>query len=64
MPLEAGAEEGEPGVEVESLTYEELTALGEVVGTVPKGASAEVVGALPTASFAALAAAGRATLDK
>eukprot|EP00887_Chlorella_sp_A99_P003597 scaffold7.g3597.t1 len=60
---EAGEEEegylSEDGVDPDEMTYEELTALGEAVGTVSRGLPPAVVAALPLARYAALRA-GRA----
>jgi E3 ubiquitin-protein ligase BIG BROTHER-like protein len=47
-------------VDPDEMTYEELTALGEAVGTVSKGLPAAAVAALPRCAFSELAAKGHA----
>jgi len=52
-----GDDDGDDAVDPDALSYEELTALGEVVGTVACGLSAEQLAALPRSTFAAVTAA-------
>ncbi|KAK9808802.1 hypothetical protein WJX72_003943 [[Myrmecia] bisecta] len=65
-----GEEEEEEGyisddsVDPDTMTYEELQRLGESVGTVSRGMSAELAAALPLAKFGACAATQRASDDE
>jgi len=44
-------DDDDEGVDVEAMTYEELTALGEQIGTQSKGLAAEVIEALPVRRY-------------
>jgi E3 ubiquitin-protein ligase BIG BROTHER-like protein len=47
-----GGDGSEGGADPDAMSYEELTALGEVVGTVSTGISAAQLAALPVRTFA------------
>lgn len=53
--MEEGSEEDDEALDPDDLSYEELTALGEVVGTVATGLTAEQLAALPRCPYAAKA---------
>lgn len=51
-------------IDPEAFGYEGMTAIGEAVGKVSKGASTEVIDALPVKTYAQLQQEGAASLDK
>lgn len=52
-PDTGDVDDDDEGVDVEAMTYEELTALGEQIGTQSKGLAPEVVDALPVRRYCA-----------
>ena len=53
-PDTGDVDEDDTGVDVEAMTYEELTALGEQIGTQSKGLAPEVIDALPVRRYTCL----------
>ena len=52
-PDTGDVDDDDDGVDVEAMTYEELTALGEQIGTQSRGLAPEVVDALPVRRYCA-----------
>ena len=51
MITQGAIDDEDDGVDVEAMTYEELTALGEQIGTQSKGLCVEVIDALPVRRY-------------
>ena len=49
--IQGAIDDEDDGVDVEAMTYEELTALGQQIGTQSKGLCVEVIDALPVRRY-------------